>query len=342
MRLKEIGEDHFIKAIERRFSAEGLGGGARGRRVLKGIGDDTSVTLPGPGTVTLATTDTLAEGTHFQRAWADPYLLGRKSLSISISDIAAMGGEPFFFLISLQVPARTTLEFIDRLYKGVSDVAEGAGAVLAGGNTARASRSFSITTTLVGEAPQGRVVYRKGARPGETIYVTGTLGDSALGLAELKRGGLTALKGPLKKAVRRHLDPTARLEAGRGLARRSIATAMIDISDGLLIDLKRLCSESSTGAVVSAPALPLSRELRRHMKERGRTGATALALAGGEDYELLFTARPADGPKIERLATRLGLAMTPVGEVAPPEEGITVTGEDGVPLKIKREGFTHF
>ena len=336
MRLKEIGEDRFIKAIERRFAAQEVGGGRGRRRVLKGIGDDTSVTLPGPGTVTLATTDTLAEGTHFRKAWADPYLLGRKSLSISISDIAAMGGEPFFFLISLQVPARTTIEFIDRLYKGLSDVAEGSGAVLAGGNTARSSRSLSITTTLVGEARQGRVVYRKGASPGETIYVTGTLGDSALGLAELKREGLAALKGPLKRAVRRHLDPTARLEAGRELARRSLATAMIDLSDGLLLDLKRLCSESSTGAVVSAPALPLSGELR------GRAGATALALAGGEDYELLFTARPADGPKVKRLAARLGLAMTPVGEVAPPEEGITVTGEDGAPLKITQEGFTHF
>lgn len=335
MRLKDIGEDPFIEGLAARFRTTDP-------RVLKAIGDDTAVAEQDPERLLLATTDTMVEGTHFRLDYTPPRLLGRKALSISISDVAAMGGVPFFYLVSLTAPPSTEVKFLDELYRGLKDVGRRWGAQLAGGNTTRSGRGITVTTTLVGEAPRGEVVYRAGARPGDIVYVTGTTGDSALGHKALSETGPGALEGPYKKAVKRHLDPTPRLKLGRLLASEGLATAMIDISDGVLIDLGRLCSESSTGAVVESARLRRSKELARYGKEAGERAALKLALTGGEDYELLFTSPPDASVRIKEAGKKLRLPVTPVGRVVPRAGGVVALGPDSRPMRLTRTGFTHF
>ncbi|MEK7773462.1 MAG: thiamine-phosphate kinase, partial [Deltaproteobacteria bacterium] len=200
--LKGIGEAALIKGLAAKFPY-------KHPRVIKGIGDDASVTVETGGKVLLTTTDILIEGTHFKREYTDAYLLGRKALSVSLSDIAAMGGVPLFFLTSIALPPDTKKDFLDDLYRGVHHVAGEHGALLIGGNTARSGK-IMVSTTVLGEALREEVVYRSGARAGDVIYVTGATGVSALGLGILKRCGLGALKKKTRsgKAALKHLNPT--------------------------------------------------------------------------------------------------------------------------------------
>ncbi|MFQ5736705.1 MAG: thiamine-phosphate kinase [Thermodesulfobacteriota bacterium] len=333
MHLKELGEERIIELFARKFSITHP-------RLVKAIGDDTSVSIQKGGSFLLATTDTLTEDVHFKTGLTTPELLGDKALSVSLSDIAAMGGRPMIFLVSLSLPASTGKRFLDHLYKGITSRAVRSGCAIAGGNVSR-SREISITTTVLGEA-KSDVVYRKGASPGDIIYVTGTPGDSALGLAELEKKGLArARRGRFRAQVLRHLAPEPRLEAGAALARGGLATAMIDVSDGVLLDLKRLCRESGTGAEVFIEKLPLSAGLERFRLDGKGPGWAALSLTGGEDYELLFTAAVKKAAAIKRLSARLGLPVTAIGRITGTAR-VKVIGEDGRPVEFKKTGFLHF
>ncbi len=336
MRLKDLGEDHIVKELARRL-------GQKHPRLIKGIGDDTSVTVQKASSALLSTTDTLIEGTHFSLSYAPPRLIGRKSLSISVSDIAAMGGTPLFGLVSIAMPGRTEKRFLDELYKGLKDVARSSGLFIAGGNTARFEGAVIVSTTVIGEAPEESVVYRSGARPGDIIYVTGSLGDSALGLRVLQERGIAALKSGFKKAVIRHLDPQPRLAAGAGLAAGRLASAMIDISDGLLLDLKRLCEASSVSAVVELSRVPVSRALEDYCSSK-KLSSAQFSFSGGEDYELLFTSPPDNAKALERLSKRLKLNITPIGGITQPTKGsrLRVLDKNGAWVKITSLGFEHF
>ncbi len=336
MYLKELGEEGIIRALERRFAL------IRHPRLVKGIGDDASVTVEKAGKALLATTDVLIEGTHFRPHLTTPYLLGKKSLSVSLSDIAAMGGEPFFSLVSIALPPKTKKKFLDELYDGISDCARAWGVIVAGGNTARSRCGVMVSTTVIGESPLDEVVYRSGARPGDVIYVTGAVGDSALGLRTLRKHGLKALsRGPFKNAVLRHLDPAPRMKAGRTLAKARLAGAMMDISDGLAIDLERVCERSGVGAVISLQALPLSDDMRRYASSK--KDWAALALSGGEDYELLFTS-PAGEAEIAAAGGKLGIRITPIGRIVKKGKAgrLEITGEGGLPVRLASPGFGHF
>jgi len=332
MKLDELGEEWIIRHLARKFSTDNP-------RVTTAIGDDTSVSTQMGSMSLLATTDTLTEGVHFRQGLTTPKLLGAKALSISLSDIAAMGGWPLFLLVSLSLPPKTEKRFLDQLYSGIRSRAKQYGVGLAGGNLSRSSE-ISITTTVVGEAPKSDVVYRKGARAGDIIYVTGEPGEAALGLTELERTGLAeARRGPLRASVMRHLDPEPRLDAGRALAKEKLATAMIDVSDGVLLDLRRLCAQSGVGAAIEVGKLPLSAGLERYRDGGGRWAS--LALSGGEDYELLFTVRPKNAGRIEKLSKKLALRMTAIGRVTKGAK-VCALGPDNRPLTIKKEGFLHF
>lgn len=339
MLLGKLGEDRLIDDLAKRF-------GVRHARLLKGIGDDTSVSVQKGGNALLATTDILIENTHFKRSYTPPYLLGRKSLSISLSDIAAMGGEPLFFLVSIALTPDTPKKFIDELYRGMNDVARETGCVLAGGNTAKTDNGIMVSTTVFGEAPSEEVVYRKGARVGDLVFVTGTVGSSALGLKVLaNHDGGVLKKLPWKESVARHLDPTPRIEAGRQLAKRGLATAMMDISDGVALDLKRLCLESRKAAVVYLSSLPISDELKAYGERTGKSPLLDFALTGGEDYELLFTSPEENLRKITALSRKLRLPMTPIGRIVSPKKAeriITVLDEEGEQMELKKLGFEHF
>ncbi len=333
MLLKGLGEDRIIEGLKKRS-------GKRHPRLVMGIGDDTSVTRQKAGLVTLATVDTLIEGTHFDPKYTAAYLLGRKSLSISVSDIAAMGGRPLFFLVSLMLPEKTEKRFLDEIYRGINDAAEEYGAVIAGGNIAR-SVLTAVTTTVFGEAKEKEVIYRSGASEGDIIYVTGTPGDSALGLKVLRNHGARALKGRFRKAALKHLDPRARIEAGRALARRRLASAMIDISDGVALDLTRICRSSGKGAIIELEDFPISDEMNRYREAAKNSSWIDLALSGGEDYELLFTSPEPNRNKIASLAKSLGLRITAIGRMTN-GRGIKVLGKDKRPYRLKRAGFEHF
>lgn len=333
MRLKEIGEDGFIKGLSEAFKP-------RSPRILKAIGDDTSVTVQKAGKALLVTTDILIEDTHFKASYTPFYLLGRKALSISLSDIAAMGAEPLFFMASVAFAPSLKKSSVDELYAGLKHVAEAYGVELIGGNTARSDK-LMVSTTVIGEASPKKVVYRKGAKTGDLVFVTGELGSSALGLKELLSSGYKkAIKGPFMKAVLAHLDPVPRLEAGRALAERKLASAMMDISDGLAIDLGRLCGQSGVSAVVKSGSIPVGKRYGAILPEKT---ALELALTGGEDYELVFTSSPKNASRILALSAELGLPITPVGHIiGKTKDPVKVLGPGGAQTRLKAAGFQHF
>lgn len=281
---------------------------ARGALVL-GIGDDCAIFRPRDGADLLFTTDTLIEGTHFQRETHRASDVGWKALARGLSDIAAMGGAPRFCLVSLALAPWADLRWVDGFYDGLLELAEREGAPLAGGDLAHAAETM-CDIVVCGAAPRGRALRRDGARAGDGIYVSGTLGGSALGLAA----------GPGRsRAWRRHVRPEPRLALGRFLCRRVRATAAIDLSDGLSLDLHRLALASGLAAEITAPP-------------RFPAATLEQALHGGEDYELLFTAA---GKVPAGLA---GVRLTRIGTMRKGRAGAVTL--DGAPLA--RLGYDHF
>jgi len=322
MRLKDVGERRVIAEIRRR-----LGGGGIGVRL--GIGDDAAV-IRSPGEW-LLTKDLLVEGYDFRRSFHPPRLLGRKSLNVNLSDIAAMGGRPLHAVLGLALPGSTEWEWLLEFLAGFQEASCEAGVALVGGDISEA-REILISVTVTGEA--GLFVPRSGARPGDLVFVSGTLGDAAAGLRLLEKGarpGKDRAVGPLLKAF---LDPEPRLELGSLLARRRLASAMIDISDGLSVDLAHICEESGVGGEVELGRVPISGALRRFMKK-----PLPLALDGGEDFELLFTVRPRNVPRLRRLGPRF--KITEIGRITAGKRIMSVyPAGRKKPLKIR--GYEHF
>lgn len=275
-----------------------------GRRTVLGPGDDCAIVAPSRRPQ-LLTIDSVVEGVHCNLSWGTPELLGARSLMVNLSDIAAMGGAPTACVVNLAIGPRLGSGFFDRLYAGLRGAAKTAGVDVVGGNITRASE-FSITIALMGELRAG-ALRRDAARPGDEIFVTGTLGDAAVGWRILG-GKLKAAGAHRRYLTGRYLSPTARLEAGQRLARIRPAPAAIDLSDGLVQDLGHILERSGVGAEIDAEAVPLSAAYRAVM------GADrALALGGGEDYELLFCLRPGHAPA--QLERRLGLPVHRLGRI---------------------------
>lgn len=323
MRLAELGEFGLIDRIAHRVAAS--------PSVPLGIGDDAAALLPTPGTLTLITSDMLLEGVHFDLDFCDPQSLGRKSLAVNLSDLAAMGAHPRHFLLSIALPADISLEFIDGFMAGVMEQAERFGVTLVGGDTCASKGGVAISITALGEQRPELVVKRSGAATGDLIYVTGTVGDAAAGLRELRAG---VREGYL---VARQLDPQPRVAAGAALAEAGLCSAMIDVSDGVLGDLAHICEQSGVGARLELAGLPLSAEYR------ATCGADpfALALSGGEDYELLFCTPKSKADGVESLLQRLGLSVAKIGEITEGNSVELVTAEGGVYAPALR-GFDHF
>lgn len=323
MRLAELGEFGLIDRIAR--------GVAASPSVPLGIGDDAAALFPTPGTVTLITTDMLLEGVHFDLAFCDPQSLGRKSLSVNLSDLAAMGAHPRHFLLGIALPSGVPLAFMDGFTAGILEQAGRFGVTLVGGDTCASKGGIAISITALGEQRAELVVKRSGAGVGDLVYVTGTVGDAAAGLREL-RGGTR--EGFL---VARQLDPEPRVAAGVALAEAGLASAMIDVSDGVLADLGHICEQSGVGARLEIARLPLSAEYRASCTEDPFT----LALSGGEDYELLFCVPPGEEVEVEALCARLGVRVTNIGEITAGSAVESVT-PDGDLYTPAARGFDHF
>jgi thiamine-monophosphate kinase len=311
-------------------------------RLRVGVGDDAAVIRPRAGTELLVTTDVLVEGIDFNLAGWPFDRLGEKALAVNLSDIAAMGGRPVAFFVALSLPVRARVRDAEALYRGLGRAARRYGVVLAGGDVS-AAPCWSIAVTVIGEAARGRALTRAGARPGDLLCVTGTLGDSGAGL-DLIRAGTRRRRGVTASHARwlidRHQLPTPRILAGRSLAERGVATAGIDLSDGLAADVRRLCEASGVGAEIDLTAIPLSAALRTYAAAT-RRDAIDYALSGGEDFELLVTVPPRQLSRAKRpVATDARLTI--IGRVTPARRGLTVIDATGQRRPLPRVGYEHF
>jgi thiamine-monophosphate kinase len=315
---------------------EQLGDTARSPRLLRGIGDDCAVVEIDAQRVQLVTTDLLVESVHFDRRTTSAAQLGHKALAVNLSDIAAMGGIAREAYVSLAITGGDT-SWVGDLYAAMADLAREFGVTVAGGDVTRSPGPLFISITIVGESEPEQVVTRAGAKASDVLFVSGPLGDS--------RAGLEALQNALAHSVTqnptdateqvlasRHLLPQPELALGRRIAQSGLANAMMDISDGLLGDLRHICEQSGVGAVVIAPELPLSPELRAYCA-RDERDAAEYALRGGEDYCLLVAGEAELANAFDEL--------TPIGFVRS-EQGIDVQDADGRIIPIPARGYDHF
>jgi thiamine-monophosphate kinase len=324
--LRDLGEFGLIDLIARKVRHSST--------VAIGIGDDAAAFHWHPSCLALTTTDMLLEGVHFDLSFCDPARLGRKSLAVNLSDIAAMGGKPHSFLLSLAIPETISLGFLDDFSSGLLEIADEFGVTLMGGDTCASRGGLVIGITLFGEQEERKMTQRGTARPGESIFVTGCLGDSALGLKLLQEGHREG------NAITRHLDPAPRVHEGLALAESGLPCSMIDISDGLLADLGHITGKSSMGARLYLDKIPLSREYSEYfgsdVHER-----YSLALGGGEDYELLFTAPSYRKCEIEVLFSKIGTPVSEIGEITA-VPGIRLLSPEGETVHGIGAGYDHF
>jgi thiamine-monophosphate kinase len=300
-----------------------------------GIGDDTALFRPKPGHETILTCDWFLEGTHFLRDKQPADAVGWKCLARALSDIAAMGGTPRCFLLSLALPASCAGRWLDEFLGGLRRASREFACTLAGGDTTR-RKEILINVTVVGEIRSGLAVMRSGARPGDTIFVSGRLGEADAGLRAAKRGRTRHLNST-NALTKKHLYPEPRLALGQWLAEKRAASAMMDLSDGLSSDLLRLCRASGVGARVHAAGFPLPQIIGDDFK-RG-LDRLQLALHGGDDYELLFTVPQHASKRIPK--SFQGLSLSPIGEITRAQKLLLVR-EDGHEQTLMPGGWDPF
>ena len=327
-----FGEPALIEALARGF-------GTGPPEVIVGIGDDCAVLDAGGGDYLLWTVDTLLEGVHFDLSYTSLSQLGRKAMAVNLSDIAAMGGTPLYALLSLGWPPHRHLDGALEVGAGLAAAARGYGVAVIGGDTVSAPAGVALTVTVLGKVPPGQLLRRAGARVGNLVYVTGPLGEAAAGLEILtRRLSLPPhLMEPLSRAL---LDPRPQIKAGRVLAEEGLATALIDLSDGVATDLFHVCRASGVGAKIPRDKVPISPRVREAAPILG-LAALDLALKGGEDYQLLFTVSPHRVPALLAAFSQNGLdPPLPLGEIIP-GEGVRLSTSMG-DQDISGGGFNHF
>ncbi len=299
-----------------------------------GIGDDCSLLEIPTGFDLLTSTDLLLEAIHFNLEWTDLSCLGHKAVAVNVSDIAAMGGRARCLYLGLGLPEYFEEAQVESFMRGFAAALQEYGVFLAGGDTCRSADSLTLAVTVQGLCPTGRCITRSGAQPGDDLWVSGTLGDSALALQRLKAGiSLTPF------LAKRHFRPCARAELGKNLGDLGLATAMLDLSDGLAGDLRHLVHASGVGARIEQRQLPQSADFAAAVRQR--PDLIELALVGGEDYELLFAAQVADRANLKRLSATLQLPLTRIGAICSGADIVLVTDE-GVERELELGGFDHF
>lgn len=304
--------------------------------VVEGVGDDAAV-LPGPaGAYGLFAADMLVEGRHFFPS-DDLYDVGRKALAVNVSDVAAMGGRPTYAVVSLGVPDTLSMAAAERLYTGLREEGLRHRVAIVGGDTV-AAPVLTVSVALLGEVERDRLLLRKGALVGDKLCVTGRIGAAAAGLLLRQHPELNVPPDVRQRLLLAHTRPVARVEAGRDLS-RGIATAAIDVSDGIAGDLRRLCRASDVGAVVDADALPVSDDVRILCEAAG-ADPVELALTGGEDFELLFTVRN-PGFRSGKLAGGK-VSYTVIGEIVPRDDGLRLRRAAGIVEPMYEGGYVHF
>ena len=342
MRIGAVGERELLRRLQTRIP-ESPG-------VLVGVGDDSAVVeMSSPA---LVTADSLVEGVHFQRDSAPPRLLGRKALTVNLSDVAAMGGVGRHATVSLCLPPELELTWVDSLYDGLLERAAEAGVAIVGGNVARSRAAVVIDITLIGEAR--RPLLRSEAQAGDIVAVTGALGAAAEGLLLLGQGARLDSDGQLcstgvwtdssgdavQYCLQAQLDPRPPLALAGSLAERGLARAGMDLSDGLSSDLAEMCRQSGVGARVEAESVPVAAAVAGLERARGGD-ALSLALHGGEDYELLLAVAPGDFEALEELARVWGVTVCAIGEFYDGEPEVRLRDAEGE-RELPPRGHDHF
>jgi thiamine-monophosphate kinase len=324
-------ENSLVQRIERGLAEKRAGN----RNPLKlGLGDDAALFAPTSGYETILTCDWFLEGTHFLRNKHPADAVGWKCLARGVSDIAAVGGQPRCFLLSLALPKSHTGRWLDEFLHGLRRAARRFCCLLAGGDTTR-REEILINVTVVGEVREGRAVLRSGAKPGDVILVSGRLGEAELGLQLLRRG--ETLAGRKDPALKKHLYPEPRLTLGHWLAEKRLATAMMDLSDGLSSDLPRLCAASGVGARIEEAKLPLV-SASGNKRPQGFDWLH-LALDGGDDYELLFTVAKSEVGNLPDFFERIPL--TAIGVITK-DRALLLTSKRGLEQPLADAGWDPF
>lgn len=343
MLLRDLGEFGFIDRIRELVPGD--------PRLIAGIGDDAAAFDLGDGRVLLATVDAVLEGSHFLPEAAQPADIGYKAVAAAVSDIAAMGGTATMVLVTFGARADYDVEAAESVMRGAQEATAAAGAVLAGGDLVSTKLRLLVAVAVVGEVTRERLRLRSGAQRGDRLVVTGTLGDSAAGLGLLQAPEVRVDPDAREYLLRRHFRPVPRLLAGKVLGREAGVHAVIDVSDGLRQDLGHMCRLAQkpvsgvplrgTGARVFADALPISDACRRAAAALGKP-PHVLALAGGEDYELLAAVAPDAAESVcEVVASEGGVACTEIGVLTAGSD-IAVLDEAGSPLAMESAGWEHF
>ncbi|MBI4263818.1 MAG: thiamine-phosphate kinase [Acidobacteria bacterium] len=323
--VSDLGERALIDRIIARLATPSW--------VVVGPGDDAAVVAPKRGTLDVLTTDIQIESVHFDCRFTPPEAIGHRALAVNLSDLAAMGAEPRLALLSLALPDAMEVTTLDGVIDGLLALARAHRVALVGGNISRSPGPLTIDVTAGGTVHPRRVLTRAGARPGDEVYVTGTIGDAMAGLESLRAGA------GCERCEQRYLRPEPRVRAGLLLGRNRAASACIDLSDGLADGVRRMAEASHVGVELDAAALPLAEDVRQWHEARGHDALDA-AVRGGDDYELLFTVRPAHGGRLKAVRRQIGhLPISKVGIVTK-DPGLSIRTPDGVrPLP---EGFAHF
>jgi thiamine-monophosphate kinase len=347
---KSMNEFDFIRQLREQVRSR-----KTSSRVSAGIGDDAAVISQAFGRDSVITTDLLIEEIDFHRASTPPHLLGHKALAVSLSDIASMGARPIYSLVSLGLPEEVwRSNFKEKFYEGYLALADRFGVTLAGGDISRSPERIVIDSIAAGEISSGSAIMRSGARPGDKVFATGTLGGAAAGLKLIEIGARVSVPGALatgsvsdistsddvaiQALLLRQLRPTPRVGWGIVLGSEKLASAMIDISDGLSSDLTHLCAESGVGAVIDSASVPVDENV---IKLCGRRALDPLALAlhGGEDFELLFTVSSENAARLPKRVD--GVEISLIGEITDKPGSLRIR-EKNREWDLPPQGFEHF
>jgi thiamine-monophosphate kinase len=304
--------------------------------LIMGPGDDAAVFVPERGALQVLTTDAIVEGIHFDRRFSSLADVGYKALAVNVSDVAAMGGKPEFGLLSLILPDWITLGAIDELLGGLLEMAARAKVAVAGGNISRSPGPLVVDVTVTGSVRPRRMLTRSGGKPGDALYLTGSIGAAHAGLQALTRANVPE---SMAACVRRHQRPEPRFRVGMLLGRNRAASACMDLSDGLADAVRQVAEASGTGAAVDASALPLDADARAWFEGQGVDPITA-AVSGGDDFELLFAVPKKRRGRLRAVKSAAqGVPFTRIGELTASRQIVLV--KNGVPEALP-EGFQHF
>ena len=333
--VSDIGEIELIERIQKIIDK----GGQKPGSLIHGVGDDTAVFHPEPGYEILVTCDSMVEGHHYLKEYITPFEIGRRAMVMNISDIGAMGGKALYALVTMGLNSYEPVTYIEEIYRGFIYELEPFGASIIGGNITKTDGSPFIDITLIGNAKKEFITLRSGARPGNSLMVTGCPGQSAAGYWLITNHIKESAQN--KTLFDSYLRPRHRAMEGHALAASGKITSMIDLSDGLSGDLYHICDKSAVGAEIKNEILPVCKAMESISALYGKS-VIDFTLGGSDDYELLFTCLPENIEEVKIILAGFRCPVTHIGDIVPLSQGVTVITKKGERQELTKQGWDHF